>query len=432
MLNAQPTQRHQGKLASGFVESGDVTYNYRLDPVTRARIKHGMFRYSVKAREDQYRFNHYINGAFHENLKDGEWSFRINQRDFQLQHPTKYTTGNISINAYYNNGIPHGEWRFESVLKHRDGVKQRDRWSWERHGEEQTVVVELNFNEGMLTGPFYAKVDQEFEVQGAFDENGFFDGEWIWRYSDSTITILWDHGVEASVKITDLEDNILHIEKHEHTVNLIKEVRNLVASNKTEKIADYPFTIDTLSMMQNKEYEITNLLHNTVYHPKYTLYNQIGGDKSVYYDRQRYVMRFNLKGMYVISTKNRISVSEAQHYSRISNLIRRMESQMFSIYKLHRDGKLKRQANDVVRLMEHNMNLARRYACIGEIMKIYPSADQGVEVSKQACSYLAAKIENLPAFARRENALVHFSHKIAEIEKDNNKHFKNIIRNMVE
>lgn len=429
-LNAQPLLKHQGKLQNGFTDAGDVTYTYRMDDKTREHIKHGTFRYTVKAREDQSRFNHYITGSFIDNLKDGTWSYKINQKDFRLQDRRLYTTGTVSLDASYTKGVPNGKWRYETALRNREGEKKQDRWTWGRYDTVRTVIVELNFTNGIITGPFYAKVEKEFEISGNFDENGFFHGEWIWSYPDSITTITWDHGIESGTVINDGEDNILHIEQHSHSINIIREYQ-LLAAQGSEKIRDYPFSLDTVSLLSNSRYQLTGLLQNTVYHPQYFLHRQIGGDKTLYYDTQSYRMQQTIEGMYVINQKNRISATQVQHHNRIEVLIKRMETQMAYIYQMRRDGKLKRQAGEAIRLMEHNISQARKYACTGETLKLHLSLQDGLNAASVSCAYLGAFSEPLPGFRTKEAALQHFVEKISALEKENHTQYNNIRKNMV-
>lgn len=428
---AQPLQKHQGKLQNGFTDAGDVTYTYRNDPKTREQIKQGTFRYTVKAKEDQSRFNHYITGSYSNNLKDGLWSYKINQKDFRLQDPVLYTTGTVSLDAYYQNGIPHGRWRYEAALKERTGEKKQDKWIYGRYDSVKTVVTELNFVNGLITGPFYAKVHKEYEVKGSFDEFGFFHGEWVWSYPDSIITFTWNHGLEERIEIHDGAGNILHLEQNTHSVGIIREYQELTLK-RSDKVKDFPFSLDTISLLSNARYHLTELLQNTIYHPQYFLYKQIEGDKTVFFDRQTYRMRHNIKGMYVIKPKNRISGMQVQYYSRIEVLVKRMETQMAYIYQMRRDGKLQRQAADAIRLMEFNISQARRYACTGETMKLYLGLKEGLDAATTSCAYLANTNISLPEFKTKEAALQHFAEKISALEKENHTHYNNIRKNMVQ
>lgn len=428
--SAQPLEKHQGKLQNGFTDAGDVTYTYRPDPKTKEHIKQGMFRYTVKARDDQWRFNHNITGGYSANLKEGVWTYKINQKDYRLQDPKRYTTGNIQIDASYAGGLPDGKWRYEASLKSRDGEKKQDKWVWGKTDSAQIVIVELNFTKGLITGPFYAKNDRLFEVRGSFDLAGFFDGEWVWQYPDSTVVITWDKGLQVKVMVTDSEGNVLHIEEQTGAVPVIRQYQSLMASG-SAAIRDFPFSLDTVSLLSQARYALTELLHATIYHPKYTLPEQIGGDKAIFYDRQSYRMRFNIRGMYIINMKNRISGTQVQHYSRMDAIITRMEAQLAYIYQMRREGKLKKQAADAIRLMEHNITLARRYACTGETMKLFLSHNDGLQKASSSCAYLAATLDPFPDFRSKDDALQFLVNKISDLEKENLGHYTNIRKNLV-
>ncbi|MFO7723372.1 MAG: hypothetical protein R6V49_09155 [Bacteroidales bacterium] len=427
----QPLQKYQGKLQNGYTDAGDVAYSYRSDPKSHEHVKQGTFRYTVKAKDDQYRFNHNIAGNYSNNLKDGLWSYKINQKDFQLQDPKRYTTGTVSLDAQYSKGIPDGKWRYESALKSRTGEKKQDKWVWDRHDSLETVIIDLHYKQGTLVGPFYAKLDKSYEVNGSFDENGFFDGEWIWRYPDSVIAIQWDKGLELGMTISDPEGNILHMDQQNHSAGLIREYQELTSAG-SDNVKEFPFSIDTISMLNRSSYPLTELLHNTLYNPNYFLYRQIDGDKSIFYDSQSYRMRFSIRGMNLIQIRNRISTMQVQHYSRIDAVMRRIEAQMAYIYQMKREGKLTIQAGEAIRLMEHNITLARRYGCIAETLKLYLNLQDGLNAAEASCAYLPASIGKLPGFKTKEEALQFFATKISDVEKENQTQYTNIRKNMIQ
>ncbi len=289
----------------------------------------------------------------------------------------------------------------------------------------------MGFSSGLITGPFYAKVDRQYEVGGSFDEHGFFDGEWVWRYPDSTITITWKNGLALKTEITDPDGNILHLEDYHHSAGMAEKYQQLTA-RQNEKVKDSPFSLDTVSLIFNAGHQLAGLLHATVFEPRYGLYKQIEGDKGFFYNKQTYKMQLNTRGMYVIRMKNKISGTQVQLYARMETLIGRMEVQLSYIYQMRRDGKLNKQAGEAIRLMEHNMTLARRYACMAETMKLYFSHEEGLEAANTSCVWLSAVPDKMPAFSSKEQALGHLSDKIAGLEKENQGHYTNIRKNMVQ
>lgn len=418
-------------MANGFTDPGDVNYSFRPDPKTGEEIRQGTFRYSVKAKDENHRFNHNITGNYLNNLKEGAWSYKINQKDFTLQQKGVYTTGTVSMEAFYQKGLPNGSWRFESVLKNRTGEKVQDKWVWGKYDSAQTIIVAINFSQGIITGPFYAKSGNTYEVKGSFDQSGFFDGEWNWTFPDSTISLWYEKGVLMKMNVVDPEGNLLHQEDHSLTSGLIRDMTRALEAGGDKVMKDYSFKPDTLSMLQNPEYHLTRLLSSTLYQPHYFLYMQIGGDKSFYYDKQTYKMQYKLTGMYHVRIRSNLSGMAVQTYSRMESVIGRMESQLAYIYSMKRDGKLKQQSADAVRLMEYNVTLARKYACTGEALKLYLDVGQGIESSDKGCSYLSTKMEELPTFKSRDEALLYFAEKISMLEKENQKHYTNIRKNMV-
>ena len=74
------------------------------------------------------------------------------------------------------------------------------------------------------------------------------------------------------------------------------------------------------------------------------------------------------------------------------------------------------------------MDLARRYACIGETLKLYREVTEGIEASENSCVYLKSSIEKLPAFKTRGDALKYLMEKVTLAEKQNEAHYNQLTR----
>jgi hypothetical protein len=431
-LNAQPLQKFTGTLANGFTDPGEVTYNYRTDAKTGEQIRQGTFRYAVKAKNDIGRFNHNITGNYADNLKEGLWSYKINQKDFILQDKGRYTTGTVSLEAQYHEGYPQGKWRYESVLKSRTGEKVMDKWIWSRQDSARTTILDLNFERGVVVGDFYIKDGNFCEIIGKFDKNGFFDGEWTWKYADSTILVQWSKGFQIRTEVKDAEGNLLHIEEQQNAADLLLKLEEAIAKEGFEAKRKFSFKADTVSVLVDPEHYLNRLFTQTIYQPQYFLYMQIGGDRCIFFDSQTYKMKYLTKGMYQVRMKSSLTSGEVQKYRLMEDAISRMETQIGYIYLVKREKKLKKQGFDAIKMMEMNISLARKYACMGETLKLYLDLSEGLSATEKSCDYLAGKTEKIPACRSREEALQQFVNLISKLEQENQKIYTNIRKNMVE
>lgn len=429
-LAAQPVQKFTGTLANGFTDPGEMTYSYRPDPKTGEHIRQGAFRYSVKAKGDLHRFNHNITGNYAGNLKEGLWSYKINQKDFMLQEPGRYTSGTVSLDAMYKGGLPDGKWRYESVLKSRSGEKGKDKWVWGTQDSARTVVLELNFHLGVLVGDLYARDDKFVEVKGKFDEKGFFDGEWEWKFADSTVTVVWENGVLLKRVVTTPEGNTLHQEEQTWLATQIKSLTDAVAERGMAAIKDFSFRTDTTTFLKDREYFLTGLFQHTLYEPRYFLYTQIPGDRAIFYDQKAYRMQYQLKGMNYIQVKSSLTPNEVKYYRQMEDAISRMESQTGYLYLMNREGKLKKEAMEGFKLMELNISLSRKYSCAADLMKYTTYINHALASIESGCSSFVVKMDELPEFKTREEVLQYMASQVTKLEQENQKLYLNIRKHL--
>ncbi len=429
-LTAQPVQKFTGKLANGFTDPGEMTYSYRPDPKTGEHIRQGAFRYSVKSKDELQRFSHNITGNYAGNLKDGLWSYKINQKDFVLQEPGRYTSGMVSLDAIYKMGLPDGRWRYESVLKSRDGAKENDKWVWGKQDSAQTVILEMNFRAGVLAGDLFVKDGNFVEVKGRFDDNGFFDGEWEWKYADSIITCHWEKGILLKREVKSMEGNTLHLDIYTDFSEQLKELSEAIEAKGAQVMREFPFRADTASYLTDTGFYLTRLLMHTLYHPQYFLYMQIPGDKGIAYDKQTYRIKYHLKGMYHINTKSSLTPIEIRQYRQMEDILSRMDSQIGYLYLMNREGKLKKEATEAFKLMEANISLARKYSCTADFLKFSTDFSTALSKAETGCSAIAIKMEKLPGFKTREEALLYMAGQVSHLEQENQKLYTNIRKNL--
>lgn len=153
IINAQ-----EKKVYSGEYLNGTARYEY-YENDNFERILDGFFEY--KGKESRYRTNDAwdinIKGSFKNNIKHGVWEFESYFDYFKIK---EYVKGR------YKNGYMEGEWISQtyqdSKIKHESKV---------------------NFKDNKLIGSF-SFFNEEFKVEGKFNENHMKDGTWNINYSD--------------------------------------------------------------------------------------------------------------------------------------------------------------------------------------------------------------------------------------------------------
>lgn len=154
---------------------GEATYSY-YENQEYERIYHGKFSYSG-AQNRNPRVILKIEGSYIENKKNGAWSF-------YFTNPNKDYS--FTLEGQYNNGNLNGNWVYSSSNK-TIGYGKPDP---DPKKNMETEKYSVNFDNNIFTGQF--KYEHVFRgklkesVDGNFNEDGLWDGEWIHRWENES------------------------------------------------------------------------------------------------------------------------------------------------------------------------------------------------------------------------------------------------------
>lgn len=427
-LSAQEIKKHEGKMFNGFNESGEVKYNYYEAEITREHIKHGNFRYALKIKEKDYRFYQNISGKYKDGSKTGLWTYKINQKDYELQKQNAFTSGTVELSSNYKDGVAHGQWIYESLLKDRKRTKKGNEYKWGAYSEPVQIRLELNFTNGTLTGPFFYS-NPNYILSGELDDNGMMHGEWSWDYTDSVMVEVYSHGLLIKSELRDTLGNIVYTTNFESQQKLFAEYQK-IASTDPAKLKDFSFRIDTLKILSNKNQPLTKLLLKTVFNHRYFLYRYVDGDKSFFWERSKGGYFINVKGLNKLEFKSSISSDHIKKYLRVTRIVNRMETQLYVTERMQTQGQLTNDAKESIKLMKLNMEKARRFSCMVSNIKFTATVAEGLSNSERECKYFQVKDPiDPPPYESRTKILVWFINELVKLEKDNQNQFNYIRRN---
>lgn len=157
------------------VAYGKVTYSYKTS--NGQRIYDGPV--TVTATDDSWKNTSYgrvyfkRNYSLKANNSNGMLHGAVTMKDYVSSRwsgePESVTTKSFTAN--YENGMPHG--RFLLDVKDKEDNKTK-----------QTILVDVTYTNGILTGPFKLMKDEDrsddFYAKGAFNSEGKFDGKCEW------------------------------------------------------------------------------------------------------------------------------------------------------------------------------------------------------------------------------------------------------------
>lgn len=414
----QSTEKFEGNVSvriSSFPAL--VKYTYLQDPVTRRHIKHGSFRYSLKDKTKDHRITQNISGKYVNDKKDGEWIYRINQKDFKLLKPDQYSSGTIELVAAFNEGLPDGLWRYSANIKHRSGVKKKDKWVWENYSPEKQVDIILNFENGKLYDSLYFHFQGALTISGSVDKEGYMHGEWVWNYGDSLSVFLYENGLLKANKVYDSLGELIHEKEYDQIASMYNEYME-TKNNNPEALKKFSFTVHETDILSDKNHIITQSIRRYIYHEDLFQLRNFPGDETCIYDKSTHDFKLNIGGIKVITFKNQLSTAQTKKYVAIDKHIRNIENHLFILNPLIKSQKLDNKSKNLVSLIQRNLAIARKYACIAETVKLFHDYNTGIQVSEDACRYQYELPEQLPLFKNRDELLTYILHRIKTLEEE--------------
>lgn len=167
----QTLQNFSGSYEASEYNKGTATYTYYERDYER--YYHGVFTY--KQRDDLY--NVTITGNFKDNLRNGKWVFKENQKD-EFFLSTKYNGYSAIAEGNYIDGKRDGKWIYKRI-----------------ENTTNKILIESTafYKNGVLVGDLkFTCVTEWLSKKGinficTFDENGNLYGDWKLKYKENGI-----------------------------------------------------------------------------------------------------------------------------------------------------------------------------------------------------------------------------------------------------
>lgn len=299
-LIAQKISTYNGPYeTSAFLQNGQAVYQYYDDPKTYERIRKGPFRFVFVGKDLYKGANQVIEGAYKNDLKHGQWTYTLNYTDFK--NGEYFQSGPIKLVANYVDGLPHGVWKFTSVVKVRQMVYNRStrKVSFGPYSAPISIDLKANFVNGVLTGSLVYnmndKINNKIQAYAClFDSQGFYHGKNIIRDGASEYIYEFDHGFLFKEISRNTQSGSLRSEDYSNDLLLVKQLRDGQA-----KDSKYELKLDLLPPsfpLKSVGDELKDNFFSEIWH-----YGDIYGD--VQYDASDSYRPYQYQGLFFQSLR---------------------------------------------------------------------------------------------------------------------------------
>ena len=242
--NAQTSKTYKGTLGEGT-----ATYQY-YENDKYERVLNGLFNYNGE--------NFDVIGHFTEGKRSGQWSISaLNKIYNRIYHTT--TKNNAKVEGMYENGSLTGKWTYFNSIRY---FYADSKTFSEDNFEKATATFKNNHFVGAIQYE-----SNKLKTTGSFDDLGFFEGIWNFKYSWKTDEIRYLKGVAYFRLLRNTEDGKVRILCD--STSFVKKFWNNFNQNIGISIVDnityYPDTVDinysegAIRMLEeNEDFQVIN------------------------------------------------------------------------------------------------------------------------------------------------------------------------------
>lgn len=396
MVRGQQTVKYNGPYNNGLGIPATATYSYYVNTSTKKQVKHGNFRYTVREKDQNSRYSESFSGTYEHGLKNGQWEYQINIKDFKKNSEEFYQTADIHLIGNYIKGVPDGNWSFTAVLSKRGKYTVGKDEKWDVSIPLKNISIDLKFKAGILTDTL--KIVNKLGNSYLFimNENGLLDGLSEFLINGQTSYTEYINGFEKSKRINDEPEKSNPY--YTQYLNFTNKKNNSLST-------------DTLSYFTNSEHQISTILNENVFNNEYFLFDKIDGDKMLL-DEKGYYHPYAFKGLKYIVLKNNIPSNELAYIQKIKSIHKEIQDKLdrcrMDIKKAKEKSELQKSETRLVMLLEES----KRLICYTEYIQSTIILDEAVQQAVKKCGDL--KVD--PKGLSRETYLIKLYNKSSELK----------------
>ena len=361
--NAQTMQKYKGPFQNAENEPGEASYSYYVNAANGKQVKNGPFRYKVKIKKDDLRVYRNIVGEYKSGWKNGTWEYTYTTKD-KREKDGYYYSYNVSLVANYDDGWPNGEWYYTSSIKRRrdNVIKGVKTWLPFEDVDEETMKV--NFKYGMLVDSTWNKgLHTSFSLFA--DQQGFVQGEFVFKTDTSLIEILYKDGFSVS---NNAKNSDLDIQKYEYQYYLKYK----------DDLKAHGVYLDTASLTY-----YSKSLDEGIYNDKYFNYRFIDGDRMVTIGPRKQ-MKVRYMGSYKRMLNVYLSDSDKLKIQGIYAYQISVSREVEACEKLYKDSENDITIRKKLEQLKAIENMIKTNACLVQVFKTKVSP-YGITKASKSC-----------------------------------------------
>lgn len=266
------------KTFSGNLGEGKITFTYYVDE-SGDEIRHGTFKYTQYDSHEGASYSAVYTGDFKDGFKNGTWSYTINQVD--NPQGSAFNTGTTKMVQTYVDGMPNGAWSYNENIKIRAKRYSRNGWSWSAYEQIPAQAINVNFKNGILSGPLRIKTPY-LDLSGQLNDRGLWIGKWITRESYGQYENDYVDGI-LKKDIARISGRMVNNTNYDAELLQLQDQAGKLTGEELENFCrQHRLTIKTIE--GNKVYNINNTLNYDYFDHRIFLGKAIRGDKTCVFD----------------------------------------------------------------------------------------------------------------------------------------------------
>ncbi len=298
-LFSQKTERYSGDYYNGTNIKGESNYAFYQEK--NKKIKHGPFRYSARAKGEDWRYSHSISGEFSKGFKNGNWTYNLNSKSHEKDKLGFYYNITVDLTANYKNGLPDGEWMYTCYVNKYKKVLKGGRMRKAESKDTKDIKIIANWKNGKLIDSLIINDKLGKTIHISMNNFGVLINHKTIKGENTTYEMQYLKGIESSKLING---------------NMVNNSEYFAFSNLGT--TDNPAKKIKHSLFDNQKCIIAKYIDDNLFNNDYFLYKYIEGDKLLHTKLEYGDYTVNHKGLYYYTLEPIISSEESEIIKKIN------------------------------------------------------------------------------------------------------------------
>lgn len=368
---SQKTSKYDGPFVNGQKTPGHASYTYLVD-ASGKQVKHGSFRYSVKVKEEDYRVNHSFSGNYKQGLKNDQWNYQVNTKDYPKDDQGYYYTTTMLLTANYVAGMPNGKWTYSIFEQRRKKVIENNKYEWTDYEDVKDVKISIKFKNGIIIDTLTIVDKFGYSITTISNDAGFLVDSFLVNSASKNMEFVFSDGfLTRELTKEGKWNSYLH---HDYYL-------------KNKALEGKAYTLKSLSYFDENGCLIKKYLDENIFNANIFIFRYIDGDKIIRWDNSKISFTVDYKGLYhreMESSLNKNEEFKIQGIYKSKTNIERIYNDLNSQVKNSTNKEEMISRRDKVGLLLEKL---KSMACLANSSKSEFMIDELKRISEANCKY---------------------------------------------